>query len=95
MVFAGWTNRIMTNLQQLKELGWAKNRKFEKYSKELHRFLIDNCICGMDCPPGKLGECCTGCKDLTPDGCKLPRRDRPFLCLAAMCRYAYRRLVND
>ena len=81
-------------IEDARKLGWARNPKFLKKSTELHRFLIDNCICEMRCPPDRIGECCTGCKDLTPDGCKLPRKDRPFECLSMICNYAWRKL-ND
>ena len=82
-------------LDKLKQLGWhIKPHKIKK-TKELVQFLIDNCICGMDCPSGKVGCCTSACKHLGSVGCELPREERPFDCISSMCSYAYRRLLND
>jgi len=55
----------MTFLPRAEKLGWARNPKFLKHSEELRQFLVDNCICKMDCPPDRIGECCSNCKGLT------------------------------
>jgi len=84
----------MTFLPRAEKLGWARNPKFLKYSKELHEYLIDSCICEMRCPDGREGECCFGCANLGEKGCVLKRQDMPFECLSYVCKYAWR-LLND
>ncbi len=51
----------MNILDTLHNLGWAKNPKNTKYSRRLHDFLIENIICGLDCPGDNFFCCLNSC----------------------------------